>query len=81
MMRQHVDVLRLRAVLGRDQWSPPMSTAQDTWVLVHVDGDGTVLVSVRPGADGALWCHASMTRRGRLPTYTDLTAQAAGGLL
>lgn len=44
-MAGHLNGLRLRAVLGRDEYSPPEPYPPDGWVLRHRRGDGSVVVS------------------------------------
>lgn len=69
--RHCIDALRIRAALGRRVWSPPQPWGLDTWVMVAAGGDEWVLVSIAE-FDGVPWLHASITRRGRLPSYDDL---------
>ncbi|WP_146060290.1 hypothetical protein [Amycolatopsis sp. CA-128772] len=66
-----VDLLRVRKILGRKQWSAPEPLLPYVWGLKHLDGDGSVLVSAALW-DDVVWIHASMTRRGRVPDYDDL---------
>lgn len=71
-MSTSTNALNVRRTLGRKQWSPPQPYGPDGWSMVSTDGDGSVLVSCAEFDDGIEWVHASMTRRGRVPSYEDL---------
>lgn len=73
-MAGNVDGLRVRRLLGRDQWGPPARFGPDGWQLVHASGKGSVIVSVAPQQDGNEWIHASMAFPARVPTYDELKA-------
>lgn len=70
-MATTVDPLRLRKLLGPDEWSVPRVFGPNGWALVNRYGDGTVIVSADVW-DGVEWVHASMTRSDRVPSYSDL---------
>lgn len=66
-----IDALGIRRVMGRREWSVPQPNGPDGWILAHTGGDGAVIVTCAVH-DGVEWIHASMTRRGRVPSYDDL---------
>lgn len=66
-----IDALALRRVMGRREWGPPEPKGPDGWRLTHTGGDGSVIVTCAM-IDRVEWIHASMTRRGRVPSYDDL---------
>ena len=68
----NVDALRLRRVLGRTVYGPPVPFGEDGWRLVRVDGEGAVIVTVADQVDGVEWVHASISRRDVDPSYADL---------
>lgn len=74
-LRAHIDALALRAALGTHEWLPPRPLVDpiNGWGLGHRSGDGSVIVSIHEVSNQPLWIHASMTRRGRCPSYEDLT--------
>lgn len=67
-----IDILRVRRILGRDEWLPPEPFGPDGWRLISRAGDCSAVVSAAPMDDGAVWIHASMTRPGRVPTYAEM---------
>lgn len=71
-MTSTIDALRLRKLLGRDEWRAPKVFGSNGWALSRYDGDGHVIVTADVWDDGVEWVHASMTRRGRVPTYEDM---------
>jgi hypothetical protein len=71
-MSTTVDGLRLRKVMGRDDWAPPQPFGTDGWSLVRRDGAASVIVSAAPMDDGHEWIHASIAREERMPDYDDL---------
>jgi hypothetical protein len=70
-----IDGLRMRRVMGRNQWRVPVSHGSG-WRMSHVNGDGNVIATWYEIVDDDgvhdLWIHASMSRRGRVPSYEDL---------
>ncbi len=72
--------LRLRRVLGREDWCPPQPFGPDGWKMMHRNGTSSVIVSAAP-FDDAWYVHASMSHRDRLPSYDELKLlhQAAFG--
>lgn len=71
-MSSTVNGLRLRQVLGRDQWLPPEPFGPDGWMMLSREGDASVIVSAWTDDNGTRWIHASRTGPGRLPTYDEL---------
>lgn len=71
-MTTTVDGLRLRKVMGRDDWGPPRRYGPDGWCLSHRDGTASVIVSAAGQSDGREWIHASIARDDRMPDYDDL---------
>lgn len=71
-MASTINALRVRRILGRDEWGPPKEWGPDGWAFRHLAAPASVLVTAFPG-DGGDWVHASMTRDNRVPTYDDLT--------
>ncbi|WP_258904843.1 hypothetical protein [Actinokineospora sp. UTMC 2448] len=67
-----VNGLRLRHILGRQDWSVPQPYGEDGWRLRAIDGNGMVIVSAAPWDDGVMWIHASMARAASVPSYADL---------
>jgi hypothetical protein len=69
----HLKPLVIRRALGRLDYGPPERFGPEGWRFVHLRGDGSVLVTVGlPMEDGHEWIHASMTRKGRTPSYEDM---------
>lgn len=74
-MSRSIDSLRLRAVMGRDRWSPPREfgvPSDGGWILTSIDQLGSVIASVARYDDGIEWAHASIARADRMPDYEDL---------
>lgn len=68
-----VDPLAIRRVLGRAEWSAPVPSGDDSWVIARKDHTGMIMVSVAPyDPDQADWIHASISWRDRMPSYEDL---------
>jgi len=67
-----IDALRIRRVLGRREWGIPEPYGPAGWLLRSTDRNGSVLVSLCPEEDGTTWLHASMSRRGGVPSYEDM---------
>lgn len=70
---QSVDGLRVRRLLGREDWHPGKAYGPDGWSFVHQSRPGSVIVSVGPMEDGYEWIHASIAWEDDMPTYADLT--------
>lgn len=66
-----LNILQIRRLLGRSNWSTPAPWGADTWKMTRLDGTGSVLVSVSMH-DGIEWVHASVARPSSMPTYADL---------
>ena len=71
-MATTVDPLRVRSVMGRDEWGVPHEFGPDGWRLTHRYDTASVIVTAAEFDDGA-WVHASIARADELPTYGDLT--------
>lgn len=80
-MNTTFDPLRIRRIMGRDEWQRGEEFGPGGWRWVHVDGDCSIIVTQAPlhvgsEAEGRLdlteWIHASMTRPGQVPSYEDL---------
>lgn len=74
-MATTVDGLRLRKVLGRDDWLAPKPFGLDGWSLLSREPGASIIVSVGPvgfGPDQREWIHASISRDDRMPSYDDL---------
>lgn len=67
----HLDPLAIRRQLGRRDYRVPVQLDADGWGFAHQRGDGSVIVSVGE-IEGAMWRHASMARKDRVPSYEDL---------
>lgn len=72
MTPTHVNALRIRRVLGRQEWRTPERFGPDGWCLVKVDRSASVIVTTARQDDGLEWTHASMAHEDRLPSYDDL---------
>jgi hypothetical protein len=70
-MTTHVDILRVRDLLGRKEWMSPEPFGPRGWGLVHVTGYRSVIITCSDD-DGIDWRHASMTAEDGVPTYEDL---------
>jgi hypothetical protein len=68
----NVDALRLRRVMGRDDWLPPHPWGPDGWSMTARDHQASVIVSCADHG-GVEWVHASIAHTSALPTYDDLT--------
>lgn len=67
-----VNALKMRKVLGRDEWSPPRPFGPDGWSILRNDRAAGVIVTAGP-FDGDEWLHASFCRYdGVMPSYDDL---------
>jgi len=70
-----IDGLRLRRIMGRDEWRVPVSFGSG-WRMSHVDGDGNIIATwyqiLSEDGRADAWIHASMSRRERVPSYEDL---------
>lgn len=68
-----VNGLRLRKILGREDWLPPRRFGPDGWQIVRRDGSVSVIVTAFDDDDGVEWIHASIARHDdTMPTYDDL---------
>lgn len=70
-MATTIDPLRLRKVMGRNDWLPPDPWGPDGWMMDHYSRTGRIIVTVSP-LDGVDYTHASMAWSGRVPTYDEL---------
>ena len=71
-MTSQLNPLRIRQALGRDYYAVPREFGPDGWIYRRLDHDGTVIVTVYDYETGDQWIHASISRKGRLPSYDDL---------
>ncbi len=67
-----VNGLRLRAIMGREDWLPPQRFGPDGWTMVSRTGVYTVIVTAAMQDDGHEWIHASIAADGWMPDYSDL---------
>jgi hypothetical protein len=76
-MAQSVDGRRLRSHFTRPEWEAPRPYGPDGWMIHAADDRASVIISaaewVMPGGRVNTWVHASISRRGELPSYSDLT--------
>lgn len=70
-MSTHIDILKVRLILGRDRWQPPVPHGSDGWKMLSLTGRCSVVISCAQ-IDGAEWVHASMTGPDRVPTYEEM---------
>jgi hypothetical protein len=67
-----IDGLRLRAVLGRKVWQPPMTFGPDGWQIIRYDKTAGVITTGFQ-VEGAEWVHASIAHYDRtMPAYAEL---------
>jgi hypothetical protein len=77
-MATSVDIMRVRAMLGRQVWAVPTEFGPDGWRLDTIEREdgypvAVILVTCSDLHDDPTeWVHASMARRGRVPSYDDL---------
>lgn len=64
--------LRIRRLLGRENWSAPTPFGPDGWKFLQLDGIGSIIVTCADH-DGVDWVHASIAWRDHMPWYADLT--------
>jgi hypothetical protein len=64
------NALRIRRLLGRENWAAPMPHGPDGWSFMNFDGRASIIISCAPH-DGDEWVHASIARE-RMPDYADL---------
>lgn len=70
-MTTSIDALKIRKMLGRDEWRVPQQHGPDGWSFVRCTADASVIVSAaRHGNDE--WLHASIACTDRMPSYDDL---------
>lgn len=73
-----INALAIRRSLGKKEWAVPRPFGEDGWLVERFDGRARIIVtaSPAPGAeeDFSDWVHASISRPGMMPTYSDLTA-------
>jgi hypothetical protein len=69
-MTTTVNALRLRKVMGRDEWLVPEPFGPDGWRMFSRDGSSSVIATTCDFEDGE-WTHASIARQ-TMPTYEDL---------
>jgi hypothetical protein len=67
----NVNVLQIRRLLGRGDWSTPVEFGPDGWKLERLDGTASVIVTCSPHGEHE-WVHASVARPCSMPTYSDL---------
>lgn len=65
-----LDPLRIRRVLGREDWRVPSPFGPDGWRLDH-RLHGSVIVTNAPHGEHE-WVHASIAWPDHMPTYDDL---------
>src|SRR4051812_10851806 len=69
------DLLRMRRILGRKEWGPPLKIGPDQWCFKS-NISGSVIVSYAPfptpGSGEVYWVHASISRKCYMPAYEDL---------
>lgn len=70
-----MDPLKMRLLLGRDQWGVPQVFGPTGWRFDRLDATARILITDGPSdpdrpADD--WRHASISRPDRMPDYTDL---------
>jgi hypothetical protein len=63
--------LRIRKVLGRVVWGPPIPFGPDGWRFDRAERTGSVIVTCAP-KDGLDWVHASIAYPTHMPGYEDL---------
>lgn len=66
-----VSGLKLRKVLGREEWLPPVPFGPDGWRMLHQNGSASVIVTAAD-FDGVEYIHASVADSDEMPTYWDL---------
>ena len=66
-----VDALRLRAIMGRDNWSTPQPFGPDGWQMTN-RRSSSIIVTCSEQDDGHEWVHASIAHIDRTPTYHEL---------
>jgi hypothetical protein len=71
-----LDPLRMRKIIGRETWCPPIQFGDGGWRFDRHDKTGRILVTqaMYVGRDGVChdWIHASISRRLAMPTYEEL---------
>lgn len=67
-----IDILRVRAVLGRKTWTVPQPFGEDGWSIDRFDGTARALVTSHEEDDGVTWLHASLSHHDTDPTYAEL---------
>ena len=70
-MTTSIDALRIRRVMGREEWLAPEPFGPDGWSLISRDNTASIIVTAA-SIDGAEWVHASMTRPNEIPSYEDM---------
>lgn len=71
-MATSIDALRMRRVLGREEWKPPQEHGPDGWITSRYDGTYSVIVTAFDW-EGVEYVHASIAGHPAMPTYDDLT--------
>lgn len=57
--------------LGSKVWAPPVIDDVGKIIIDNRLGQGMIIITIEPH-DGNIWIHASMSRKGHLPSYADL---------
>ena len=70
-MTTNIDALRLRAIMGRDDWTTPEPFGPDGWRMVN-RRHSSIIVSCAEQDDGHEWVHASLAHIDRMPTYPEI---------
>jgi len=70
-MTASINALQIRRVLGRSNWSTPVSFGPDGWRTQRLDGAASIIVTAADH-EGDEWVHASIARTRSMPDYDDL---------
>lgn len=70
-MASTVDGLRLRRLMGKENWRVPRPWGGTGWAMSTYDGSARVIVTADCWS-GVEWIHASMDCRAGVPDYADL---------
>lgn len=72
-MPTDINIIEVIRILGKKQWGTPRPFGPNGWQTLRESDGASIIISVAPFDDGALWIHASIAHQDHTPSYDDLT--------